>query len=153
MKNKKIIVIIVVISNLLFVWSVYRMFYKKNDFYDSTKRAVIDSNKISEIKSAEGTWKWNNMIYDFYKSYKLTCINKEEINGFCQIVKSSKSINTQMAGCDYWINIYFEKKGKRELAIVLKHNYSNQVFFEYQDKKYDGKPLADYIQNRKVKTQ
>jgi len=152
MNNKKfLIIVVIIIVNLLFVWSVYRMFYSRKNSFDAKKEVVIDANGINKIESGDGNWKWNNQIYDFYKIYKINCATKIEINEFCQVMKASKSEYVDIAGIDYWIEIYFKKNGKEELAITLKHNYSNQVFFEYQNHTYNGKLLADYIKRKKVK--
>ena len=135
----------------MFVWSAYRMFYGREKSFDTTKVATINESEINEVESDEGTWKWNDEKFDFYKKYKIRCATKSDIEEFCRIIKSSKSKYIDIAGIDCWINIYFKKNGKKDLMIVLKHNYSNQVFFEYENQTYDGKLLEKYIEVKKIK--
>lgn len=151
MKNRKGLIIIIVVINILFVYSLLNMFYFKKASFDNNKKANIDCSKIQKIETDEGNWEWNNTLYDFYDNYKVTLSTNEEIDEFCKIIKSSKAKYIDNLKSKNWVNIYFTNNGKEELKIELHHSFSDEIYFEFENHTFDGGDLANFIKNKMKK--
>lgn len=146
---KKVIILAVIIINLLGAWSFYYMFYGKENSFDLAKRVLINPSKITTIETDLGTWKWNDTVFDFYHDYKIILEDKNDIESFCRIMKTSKAKYIDSRTSD-WIDIYLNKIDLKA-EIKLRKTISNEIYFEFNNHSYEGNELAEFIKNKKLK--
>ncbi|RZK07578.1 MAG: hypothetical protein EOO46_14610, partial [Flavobacterium sp.] len=112
MKGKRILFFAIAVSNILFLFSLYYIYYYKEASFDTLKVPQINSSIINSIETDEGTWIWNSQEYDFYTDYKVKLTDRKEIQEFFTIIKRSKAKYIDNLRCKNWINIYFEFDNK-----------------------------------------
>lgn len=145
MTRKNIFIFGIVISNILFLLSLYYMFYYKEASFDTLKKPEINSVVINSIETDEGTWRWGSKEYDFYNDYKVKLVRKTEIQEFCNVIKESKAKYVDNLKCKNWVNIYFDSNNNLEHKITLKYNFSEEIFFEYDNHTYEGEKLESFL--------
>jgi len=145
MNRKKVFVVIIIIVNLLLAWSVFNMFYYKRASFDTSEKAKLNQSNVDKINNGDGSWKWNEKEYDFYKEYSFS-LTKNEISEFCKIINSANAKYIDNIRPEKWLDIYIvEKNGKKSL-ITLKQSNENEIYFDINHKTFDGKELEKYIQ-------
>jgi hypothetical protein len=152
MKRKKLFIIGIVVTNLLFIWSIYNMFYYKKESFNTTEKVTLNANLVNKIYNGNGGWIWNNRKYDFYKEYTFT-LNKNEIIEFCNIISTSKAKYIENIRPIEWFDIYIEEKSGNEKTITLKHSSENEIYFEIEHKTFEGKKLEMFLQKHTKQAQ
>lgn len=145
MNRKRILIIVIVIANLLFVWSVFNMFYYKKASFDTSEKTELNPKVITRIINGDGSWKWNEQEYDFYKAYSFS-LTQSEIIEFCKIVNSSNAKYIENIRPKKWFDIEIQEKNGNEKTITLKQIEENEIYFEIEHKTFEGKELEKYIE-------
>lgn len=144
MNKRKLFILIIVIANAGFVWSIFNIFYYKKASFDTSKNAHIISSNISKIHNGDGGWIWNDNQFDFYKKYSFS-LNKNEIFEFCKIINTANAKYIENNRPNKWVEIYIIKKDGDEITIILKQNNEDGVYFEFENHSFEGKELEKYI--------
>lgn len=145
MSKRKILIIVIIAVNLLFVWSVFNMFYYKKASFDSSKKAQLDQSSVDKITNGDGQWNWNGIEYDFYKDYSFVLINNEIIE-FCEIINASNAKYIENIRPKMWFDIYIEGKNGKRTVITLKLSDKDEIYFDMNHKTYEGSELEKYMQ-------
>jgi len=145
MKRRSLIITIIVVINLLFVWSIFNMFYYKKVAFDTSEKAKINTQIVDKIYNGDGSWKWNKNEYDFYKEYSFS-LNKNEIIELCKIINNSNAKYIENIRPKKWIDINVGDRNGNETIITLKQSDENDIYFEIDHKTFEGKELEKYIQ-------
>lgn len=145
MIRKKIFILIIVVVNLLFAWSIFNMFYYKKASFDTSEKAKLNQTNVNKIYNGDGSWKWNEKEYDFYNKYSFSLTNNE-IKEFCKIINSSNAKYIENIRPKKWFDIYVEDKNGNETTITLKQSDDNEIYFEIEHKTFEGKELEKYLQ-------
>lgn len=143
-REKKLLIILIIVANLLFVWSVFDIFYYKKASFNITEKAKINSKIINQITNGDGSWNWDGREYDFYKTYSFS-LTENEINEFCRIINSSNAKYIENIRPKNWLDIYIEEKSGIKETITLKLSYEHEIYFEIEEKTFEEKKLAEYI--------
>lgn len=141
MSRKKIFIVVI---NLLFAWSVFNMFYYKKASFDISEKVKLDQTNVDKIINGDGSWKWNEKEYDFYKEYSFS-LTKNEIKEFVKIINSANAKYIENIRPKEWVDIYIVEKNGNETLITLKQSDENEVYFDINDKTFDGKVLEKYL--------
>jgi len=147
MSKKKILILVIIVVNFLFVWSVFNMFYYEKASFDTSKKAQLDQTTVDKITNGDGNWNWNGKEYDFYKDYSFVLINKEIIE-FCEIINASNAKYIENIRPKRWFDIYIEGKNGKRTVITLKLSDMDEIYFDMHHKTYEGRDLEKYIQRQ-----
>jgi hypothetical protein len=147
MSRKKILIVLIVVSNLLFVWAIFNMFYYKKASFDSSQKAKLNTTKVIKIINGDGGWNWNKKEYDFYREYYFS-LNKNEIKEFSRIINSASAKYIDNIRPKMWFDIYVIEKNGNKTVITLKQSDENEIYFEIDHKAFDGKKLEEYLHTK-----
>ena len=146
MNKKKKFVLLIVTANFLFAWSFFYMFYYKDVFFDSSEKVELKQSNIEKITNGDGSWKWKKTDYDFYKDYSFS-LTKYQISEFIKIVNKSDAKYIENIRPQKWFDInVIDKNGNQDL-ITLKQNYEGEIYFDINNKTFDGNELEKYLYN------
>lgn len=146
MRNRKRIIIVVVLLNIIALINALYFFHYKEKWFDDTKHPKIDVKNISKIEIREGMWKWNDKEWEHTNSTKIIITDKNKIIKFCDVMLVANSKYIKNLRPDDWLNIYFYyNDGEEELSLVLNRNREDGIFFEYNDNNFEGENLSEFI--------
>ena len=145
MSRKKIFITIIVVVNLLFAWFVFNMFYYKKASFDNSQKAKLNLTNVDKIINGDGSWKWNEKEYDFYKEYSFS-LTKNEIKDFGKIINSANAKYIENIRPEKWFDIYIVEKNGNKTTITLNQSNEDEIYFEIDNKTFDGKELEKYIE-------
>lgn len=145
MSRKNIYIVVIIAVNLLFAWAAFNMFYCKKVSFDPTEKAKLNQTNVDKIINGDGSWKWNEKEYDFYKEYSFL-LTKNEIKEFSKIINSANAKYIENIRPKKWFDIYIVKKNGNKSLITLKQSNEDEIYFEIDNKTFDGKKLEKYIQ-------
>lgn len=120
------------------------MFYYKKASFDTSEKAKLNQTNVNKIINGDGSWKWNEKEYDFYKEYSFS-LTESEIVEFCKIINSSNAKYIENIRPKNWFDIEIEEKNGNEKTITLKLSEENEIYFEIEHKTFEGKELEKYI--------
>ena len=143
-QRKKLIILLVISNGLFVILASYFLFFREA-LFDTTKRPIVDVKSISKMEIREGSWKWRDKEWVFGHDPKLSIVDKNELETFCTTLQSAQATYIDNTRPIHWLYIYFTENGKENLSIVLKDNYQGEIFIEYNDNTYKGKKIADLI--------
>ncbi len=148
-RNKKLLIFVVILINLLGIYSFYYMFFGKEILFDLNKKAKLNPSNIIKVETNQGTWNWNDTIYDFYNNYKVVLGDKKNIEEFREIIEksSAKYVDNRIL---YWVDIYINEVDLNA-EIHLMETIENEIYFEYENHTYDGEKLSNFLNKHKVK--
>jgi fumarate reductase subunit C len=147
MRNKKYIIILVILLNIIALINALYFFHYKEKWFDKTQHPKIDIKNITKIEIREGMWKWNTKEWKHTNNTKLIITDKTKIIEFCEAMLTSNSKYINNIRPNNWLNIYFYYNyGEEELSVVLKENNDDGIFFEYHNNSFEGKKLSKVIQ-------
>lgn len=145
-KTRKQLWIFIILVNFAGITSFAYSLYFKKALFDDTKKPIIETSSITKIDIREGHWRWENREWEFSRDSKLVLTGRNEIETFCSTLKSSRAKYIDNIRPDYWLYIYFTSNNKEELSVVLKQNYQNEIFVEYDGNTYEGTSISLLIQ-------
>ena len=145
MNRKKTYIVIIIVVNLLFAWSVFNMFYYKKASFDTTEKAKLNQTNVDKVINGDGSWEWNEKEYDFYKEYSFS-LTKNQIIEFSKIINSANAKYIENIRPKKWFDIYIVEKNGNKSLITLKQSNENEIYFDFNHKTFNGKELEKYIQ-------
>ncbi len=146
MRNRKGIIIVLILFNLVALVNALYFFHYKEKWFDNTKHPKIDVKNISKIEIREGLWKWNDREWQHTNDTKIFITDKKQIIKFCDVMLVSNSKYIKNLRPADWLNIYFYyNDGDEELSVVVKRNEEDGIFFEYDNDSFEGKNLSEFI--------
>jgi hypothetical protein len=144
LKSKKLFIVFVIIANIGFVISLYFMFFHESVSFDESKRPYFDE-KITKVEVGPGIWKNEDSNYDFYSEFDTIFEKKKDVDSIQNIIVNSKPFKTKMSSTKEWVNFSFYNKEEVFVELTLKKNYEDEVFFEFESNKFNGKQLENYL--------
>jgi len=121
------------------------MFYYKKASFDTTEKARFNQTNVDKVINGDGSWKWNEKEYDFYKEYSFS-LTKNEIKEFSKIINSANAKYIENIRPKKWLDIYIMGKNGNKSLITLKQSNENEIYFDFNQKTFDGEELEKYIQ-------
>ncbi|MDJ1505467.1 hypothetical protein [Xanthocytophaga agilis] len=149
-KQRKTLIILFIVSNGLFVINASYTLYFRESWFDTSKKPLVNAKSISKIEIREGSWKWSDNEWHFSHDAKLTIVDKKEIETFCTTLQSAPAKYIDNIRPIHWLYIYFTQNGEENLSIVLKVNYQDETFIEYNDHTYNGTGIAELIRRQSL---
>lgn len=146
MINRKGIIIVLILLNIIALINALYFFHYKEKWFDNTEHPKIDVKNISKIEIREGLWKWNDREWQHTNDTKIFITDKKQIIKFCDVMLVSNSKYIKNLRPADWLNIYFYyNDGDEELSVVLKRNEEDGIFFEYDNNSFEGGNLSEFI--------
>ena len=134
-------IILAVISNTLCLIMVARESFLDEWMFDKQRKAVIDPNNVSAVVIGAGSWKWPDVEWEFVRPVRMRLKDTSEIQSFCQTLGSvqAKYIDN-IRPMNNWVEIDVEFKDGPQEHGVIKQNYQDEIFLEFDDHTYEATP-------------
>ncbi|MBL7951097.1 MAG: hypothetical protein JNM62_05200 [Flavobacteriales bacterium] len=139
-------IILAVISNTLCLVMVARESFLDEWMFDKQRKATIDPKDVQVVIIGAGSWKWPDVEWEFVRPQRMRLKDRGEIDSFCRTVSSlpAKYIDN-IRPMNNWVEIDVEFNDHSSEHGVIKQNYQDEIFLEFDGHSYEATPLKDWL--------
>lgn len=141
-------IILAVISNTLCMIMVARDSFLDEWMFDKQRKATIEPKDVEAVIIGAGSWKWPDVEWEFVRPERIRLKDRGEIDSFCQTLLSlpAKYIDNirPMNNC---VEVDVEFKDHSREHGVLKQNYQDEIFLEFDDHTYEATSLKEWLRH------
>jgi hypothetical protein len=144
-------VILAVISNLMCLGLLAHDYCNKN-YFDKTRKAALDPASVSAIIiGTGGSWKWQDAELQYGRGQWLRVVDRNDIIGFCNALGSMSPMYVENIRPIQWVEIEVEASDGSRQQMVLKDNFQDEVFIEFNDHMYEATPVQVWLRGIAIK--
>ncbi len=147
-------IILAVISNSLCLIMVARESFLAEWMFDKQQKVHIDPSTVSAVVIGAGSWKWRDVEWEFVRPVRMRLEEDSVVQSFCETLGSlqAKYIDNIRPG-NNWVEIDVEFKDNSREHGVIKQNYQEEVFLEFDGHTYEATPLKNWLRQVALKHQ